>query len=125
MMPFMSPLSAGALQYQLLMDLRNRIISMGHSIKSPHVLYPAGAEARTSCYRITVVSPLCSLMVSGALISSTEQNFQLPFQRFPSESRQAAQDSPAASHQVHKQCTTFPLPNRVYFSNNGNPSINT
>ena len=107
------------------MALRNRIISIGHSIKSLQVLSPAGAEARTSCYMITAISPVCSLTVSGALISPTERNFQLSLQRFPNESRPASQDSPAGFHEVHKQCTKFPFPNRVYFSNYGNPSINT
>ena len=51
--------------------------------------------------------------------------FQLPLQRFASESRPASQDSPAGFHKVHKQCTAFPFPNSIYFSKNGNPSINT
>ena len=111
-------------EMQLLMALRNRIISIGHSIKSPQVLFPARAEARTSYYRITNVSPVCSLMVSGALTSPMEQNFQLPLQRFPDEIRPASHDSPTGFHEVHKQCTAFPFLNKVYFSNNGNSSIN-
>ena len=107
------------------MALRNNIISIGYSMKSPQELSPAGAEVEKSCYRITVLSSVCNLMVLSALISPTEQNFQLSLQRFPSESRPASQDSPAGFHQVHKQCTSFSFPNRVYFSNEGNPSINT
>ena len=107
------------------MALRNRIISLDHSIKSPQVLFTARTKARTSYYRITNVYPVWSLMVSGALTSPTEQNFQLPLQRFPSESRPVSQDSPAGFHEVHKQCTVLPFPNRVYFYNYGNPSINT
>ena len=71
---------------QLLMALRNRVISIGHSIRSPQVPSPARAEAKTSYYRIANVFPICNLMVSSTLISLTEQNLQLPLQRFPSES---------------------------------------
>ena len=70
---------------QLLMTLRNRIISIGHSIRSPQVPSPARVEANTSYYRIADVFPVCSLLVSSVLIPLTEQNFQLPLQRFPSK----------------------------------------
>ena len=111
---------------QLLMALRNMIISIGHSIKSPQVFSPAGKEAETSCYRITIVSPVCSLMVSSALTSPAERNFQLPLQRIPSESCPTSQDSPAGFHEVHKQCTAFSFYNIVHFSKRyGNTSTNT
>ena len=61
------------------MALRNRTISMGHYIKSPQILSINRVEARASCYKITGISPVCSLMISGALTFSMEQNFQLPF----------------------------------------------
>ena len=99
------------------MALRNRIISLDYSTKSPAGTFPARAEAGTSHYRIANISPVCSLMVSSALTSPTEQNFQLPLQRFPSESRPVSQDSPTGFHEVHKQCTKFLFHNRVYFSN--------
>ena len=75
------------------MALRNRIISLDYSIKSPTV---------------------CSLMITSSLTSPTEQNFQLSL---PSKSCPISQDSPAGFHKVHKKCTTFPFHNRVYFSN--------
>ena len=98
---------------------------MGHSIKSPQILFLNRAESRISCYRVVVISPACRLVVSFAFISPTEQNFQLPPQRFPSKSRPASQDFPAGFHKAHRQCTTFLFPNIVYFSGYGNPFINT
>ena len=108
------------------MALRNGIISIGHSIKSPQVLSLNRAEARTSYYRIIVISPACSLMVFFAFISPKEQNFQLLIQGFFNESHLAAHEFPSRispSPQAMHDISLFP--NKVYFSNDGNPSINT
>ena len=78
------------IERQSLMALRNRIIPLYYSIKSPKV---------------------CSLMMSSSLISPAEQYFQLSL---PSISRPISQDSPTG---FHPQYRVFPLHNEVYFSN--------
>ena len=100
------------------MALRNRIISLDYSIKSPADTFTTRVENGTSHYRITNVSPIYSLMISSSLTSQTKQNFQLSLLRFFIESRPVCQNSPAGFHEVHKQCTAFPLHNIVYFSRN-------
>ena len=106
------------------MALRNKTTSMSHSTKPSQVFSPAGAEARTYHYGIFVISPACSLMVPFSFISPTERKFQLPPQRFPNKSHSTSQDFLAGFHKAHRKHTSFLFPNRVYFSDNGNSSIN-
>ena len=98
-------------------------MSRGHSIKSLQVLSPAGAEEETSNYKIIVVSPVCILMISGTLISPTEQNFQLLLQSVPVKVAQLLKIPQQDFTKSPNNARSFP--SRVYFSKNGNPSINT
>ena len=53
------------------MDLRNRIISLDYSIKSPADTFLEREENGTSHYRIANVSPVYNLMISSSLTSQT------------------------------------------------------
>ena len=105
------------IERQSLMALRNRILSLDYSIKSPADTFPARADNGTSHYKIANVSPVYSLMISSSLTSQKEQNIQLPLLRFPSKIRPISQDFLAGFHEIYKQYTTFFLHNKVYFSN--------
>ena len=83
-----------------LMALRNRIIYLDYSIKSP---------------------TLCILMMSSSLTSPAEQNFQLSLLIFLNESRPASQDFTRSTSNT--QC--FPFTTKFISPINGNSSVNT
>ena len=113
------------------MTLRNGTISKGHP-QNPrrcfprHIPSPAGTEAGTSYCKVSAIFSVCSLMVSGVLISPIEQNLQLLLQKFPSEVAKLLRIPQRDFNKIPKQCTEFPFPNRVYFSNgSSSPSMST
>ena len=112
---------------QLLMTLRNGTISKGH-LQHPRrclprqIPSPTGTEAGAFYYKVTAIFSACSLLMSVVLTSPTEQNSLITAPKFPSEVAKPLRIPQRDFNKIPKQCTEFPFPNIVYFSNNGSSS---